>query len=126
MRIHSARHPAQLPSHDVLNKAELARDYKKGFDSAPGYKQLADPEKDKSLKGTKALSLYKATLGEGRSLDLVTDGDHLVYRGRGGQVCVLTFPEDADRGDGLWVFDKTGQKLLAQGVAKEGHLRWTK
>ena len=126
MRVHSARHPVQLPSHDTLSKAELARDYKKGFDSVPGFKQIADPEKDRSLKGTKALSLYKATLGEGRSMSLVTDGDHLVYRARGGQVCVLTFPEDADRGDGLWVFDKTGNKLIAEGLAKEGKLHWAK
>jgi hypothetical protein len=123
VRIPSSSHrpihhtPATKPAPSTI-----AADYKKGFDKA-GYKLIADPEKDLSLRGTKALALYKNTLGEGKNLDLCTDGDHLVYRSKSGQICVTTFPEDSSRGDGLWVFDKTGNKLLEQGVAIDGKLK---
>src|ERR1043166_6021314 len=106
----AAHRPAAAAAMPSL--AQIKKAYQ-GDVEKHGYKLIADPETDKGLKGTRALAIYKATMGEGKSLALVTDGDHLVYRGRAGDVLVMTYPEDSSRGDDLWVFDRTGNKKLA-------------
>jgi hypothetical protein len=113
---HAAKGPAQ-PSLAQIKKAY------EGDVEKHGYKLIADPESDKALKGTRLLNTYKATNGEGRNLNLVTDGDHDVYRGKAGDYLLLTYPEDNSRGDGIWAFDKTGNKLVAQGTALDGKIK---
>jgi len=121
--VHPAAHHKVSPHQALLSSIKL--DYeKKRMDTSKLYKPSADPDTDASLKGTAALKLYQATMGEGKDLDMCTDGDHLVYRRSSGELCVETFPEDAGRGDNLWVFDKTGQKLIAHGVSHDYKLRW--
>jgi hypothetical protein len=113
--------PKTNPTQTLL--ANVKQDYQRNrMDQAKLYKPIADPETDKSLRGTAALKLYQATLGEGHNLDECTDGDHLAYRRSTGEIVIATFPEDSSRGDGLWVFDKTGQKLLGHAVALDGKL----
>jgi hypothetical protein len=122
--IRRTSHPvSQRASTAAPSLSAIKHAYEKGVEKN-GYRLIEDPETDKSLKNTRALDTYKATMGEGKNLDLVTDGDHLVYRGKAGELLVMTYPEDAGRGDSLWVFDKTGNQLLGTGVAHEGKLRW--
>lgn len=114
-------HPSPKPV--TISLGDLKKAYDHGLEKA-GYRPIADPEKDKSLKGTKALQTYKDTLGEGKNLDLCTDGDHEVYRGKHGELLVLTSPEDSSRGDDVFLFDKSGNKQLAHGLGHDGKLKW--
>jgi hypothetical protein len=115
--------PKTNPAQTLLSN--IKQDYQKNrMDQGKLYKPIADPETDKSLKGTAAFKQYQATMGEGPNLDDCTDGDHLVYRRSTGEIVLATFPEDASRGDGLWVFDKTGQKLLGHAVSVDGKFAW--
>lgn len=118
---HVASHAAGKASPQP-SAAQIKKAYE-GDVEKHGYKLIADPETDKALKGTRALNTYKATMGEGKNLNLVTDGDHLMYRGKAGDYLLLTYPEDSSRGDGLWAFDKTGNKLVARGTAFDGKLK---
>src|SRR5258705_10248303 len=100
--IHRSALPTHRPAAAVAmpSLAQIKKAYQ-GDVEKHGYQLVADPEIDKRLKGTRALAIYRATLGEGKSLALVTDGDHLVYRGKAGDVLVMTYPQDSSRGDDL-------------------------
>jgi hypothetical protein len=115
--------PKTNPTQTLL--ANIKQDYQKHrMDQTKLYKPIADPETDKSLKGTAAQKLYAATMGDGPNLDECTDGDHLAYRRSTGEIVIATFPEDSTRGDGLWVYDKTGQKLLGHAVSVGNKFVW--
>ena len=119
--------PAKPSPAAAARIAKIQAMYNKGTLNR-AFTTIQDPDKTRALRNTKALSVYRATIGESKNLDLVSDGDHDMFKARAksGEWLLLTYPEDSGRGDGVWLFDKSGMKQIAAGTAHNGKLRTLK